>query len=37
MGQFIISIIVMVAVIGSLAGWAFRTERRRHTETSEEG
>jgi hypothetical protein len=37
MGQFVISIIVMVAVIGSLAGWAFRAERRRHAETSEEG
>jgi hypothetical protein len=29
MGQFVLSIIVMVAVIGTLAGWAFRTERRR--------
>jgi hypothetical protein len=32
MGQFVISLVVMVAVIGSLAGWAFRAERRRHPE-----
>ena len=38
MGQFVISIILMVAVIGTLAGWAFRTERRRHAENaSKEG
>jgi hypothetical protein len=32
MGQLVLSIIVMIAVIGTLAGWAFRTERRRHAE-----
>jgi hypothetical protein len=32
MGQLVISLVVMVAVIGTLAGWAFRAERRRHPE-----
>jgi hypothetical protein len=37
MGQFVISLIVMVAVIGTLAGWAFRAERRRHADMNREG
>jgi len=37
MGQFVISIIVMIAVIGTLSAWAFRTERRRHAEMDKEG
>jgi hypothetical protein len=33
MAQLVISIIVMLAVIGTLAGWAFRAERRRQAES----
>ena len=32
MGQFLISIIVMVVVVGTLGGWAIRADRRRRAE-----
>jgi hypothetical protein len=32
MGQFLISIVVMVVVVGTLGGWAIRADRRRRSE-----
>jgi hypothetical protein len=32
MGQFAISIVVMLVVVGTLVSWAFRAERRRRVE-----
>jgi len=32
MGQFVISLVVMALVVGTLVAWAFRTERRRRAE-----
>jgi hypothetical protein len=36
--QLFLSIVLMIVVVGSLAGWAFRAERRnRRAETGKEG
>jgi len=35
MGQLIISIVVMFVVVGTLAGWAVRTERQRRAMTDQ--
>jgi hypothetical protein len=32
MGQLMISVVVMLVVVGTLVGWAFRTDRRRRAE-----
>jgi hypothetical protein len=32
MGQFVISIVVMLVVVGTLGGWAIRADRRRRAE-----
>jgi hypothetical protein len=32
MGQFLISIVVMLVVVGGLGGWAIRADRRRRAE-----
>jgi|SwirhirootsSR2_FD_contig_41_6476533_length_495_multi_2_in_0_out_0_2 hypothetical protein len=33
MGQLMISVVVMLVVVGTLVGWAFRTDRRRRAES----
>jgi len=32
MGQFVVSIVVMLVVVGTLGGWAIRADRRRRAE-----
>ena len=32
MGQFVLSIVVMLVVVGTLGGWAVRADRRRRAE-----
>jgi hypothetical protein len=32
MGQFVISIVVMLVVVGTLGGWAIRADGRRRAE-----
>ena len=32
MGQFFISVVVMLVVVGTLGGWAIRADRRRRAE-----
>lgn len=32
MATFVLSVVVMVVVVGGLAGWAFRKERRRQAQ-----
>jgi hypothetical protein len=34
MGQLLLSLALMFIVVGTLVGWAFRTERRRQAEDS---
>jgi hypothetical protein len=29
MAMFVLSVLVLLVVVGTLAGWAFRTEKRR--------
>jgi hypothetical protein len=31
-GQLLLSVALMLVVVGTLVGWAFRTERRRRVE-----
>jgi hypothetical protein len=31
-GQFLISVVVMLVVVGTLGGWAIRADRRRRAE-----
>jgi len=33
MGQLMISVVVTLVVVGTLVGWAFRTDRRRRAES----
>jgi len=33
MGQLMLSVVVMLVVVGTLVGWAFRTDRRRRAES----
>jgi hypothetical protein len=33
MGQLMISVVVMLVVVGTLVGWAFRADRRRRAES----
>jgi hypothetical protein len=35
--QLFLSIVLMIAVVGSLGGWAIRADRRRRVETGKEG
>jgi hypothetical protein len=32
MATFVLSVVLMVVVVGGLAGWAFREERRRRAQ-----
>ncbi len=32
MGELLFSLVLMLVVVGTLVGWAFRTERRRRVE-----
>ena len=33
MSQFLISIVIMLVVVGTLGGWAIRADRRRRAES----
>lgn len=35
--EFVISIVLMVTVVGTLAGWAFREDRRRRRADNQPG
>jgi hypothetical protein len=35
--QLFLSIVLMIAVVGTLGGWAIRADRRRRAETGKEG
>jgi hypothetical protein len=37
MGTFILSLVILVAVVGPLAGWALREQRRRIREEERQG
>jgi len=35
--EFLVSIVIMLAVVGTLGGWAVRTDRRRRAEAASKG